>query len=143
VCQGASGNAGGVAGDVFVLHDTQAETIVGYYMLGALQFDPAGLPDHPARKLPQKLVPATLLGRLANDACYRGQGFAEPLLDALPRAHRGSAQIASMAVIVDAMDGHARSFSNRYGFQRFATNEQRLFLPMATIANTPGLAASW
>ena len=35
-----------------------------------------------------------------------------------------------MAVIVDALHDRARTFYERYGFQRFPDNEYQLFLPM-------------
>jgi hypothetical protein len=38
-------------------------------------------------------------------------------------------------VIVDALHDRARTFYERYGFQRFPDNEYQLFLPMRTIAH--------
>ena len=70
------------------------------------------MPDDVARKLPKyPTLPATLLGRLAVDRRYRGQGLGEALaMDALGRSWRLSRQIASVAVVVDAKDGRARTF---------------------------------
>ena len=42
--------------------------------------------------------------------------------------------MASMATIVDPLHDRAHAFYERYGFQRFTDNEQKLFLPMPTTA---------
>jgi ribosomal protein S18 acetylase RimI-like enzyme len=80
-------------------------------------------------------VPAILIGRLAVDRRYRGQGLGRLLLvDALLRSLAISRQVGAMAVVVDAKDDAARSFYEQYGFTRFVDHDNRLFLPMATIA---------
>jgi len=53
-------------------------------------------------------------------------------MDALRRAWRN--EIATMAVVVDAIDESACSFYERYQFIRLSSYPNRLFLPMATIA---------
>lgn len=76
-----------------------------------------------------------LLGRLAVDGSYRGQGFGELLLmNALERALINSEQIAALAVIVDTKEERAVRFYQRYGFQSLGDGIERLFLPMRTIA---------
>jgi hypothetical protein len=51
------------------------------------------------KKLPRyPRLPATLLGRLARDERFPGTGHLL-LMDALARAHRQSAQVASLAVV--------------------------------------------
>ena len=121
---------------VFVLHDAETVLIAGYYTLSATSVAPTDLPAALVRKLPRyAMLPAVLLGRLAVDARFQGQGLGAVLLfDALRRAHRHSDEIAAMAVVVDAIDDAARTFYERYGFERFADDPDRLFLPMATIA---------
>lgn len=121
---------------VFVLHDTEANLVAGYYTLSATSVDPTDLPAELVKKLPRyPVLPAVLLGRLAVDARYRGRRFGELLLlDALRRAEAHSAEVAAMAVVVDAIDDAARGFYERYGFVRFEDEPYRLFLPMATIA---------
>lgn len=121
---------------VFVLYDPQDDRIAGYYTLSASSVQLEGLPPDAQRKLPRyPSVPVVLLGRLATDVGYQGQELGEALLfDALRRALEASTQqIAAVAVIVDALHDRARSFYERYGFQQFTDNEDRLFLPMQTI----------
>jgi ribosomal protein S18 acetylase RimI-like enzyme len=86
-------------------------------------------------------IGATLLGRLARDLTYKGQGVGELLLaDALKRSLLMSREIASAAVIVDAKDDKAFEFYEDYGFMTFPESKKRLFLPMATIEQLfPGI----
>lgn len=117
---------------VFVLYDVAHDIVAGYYTLSACEIEPRTLPTEMAKRLPRRPVPATLIGRLATDLRYRGQGLGGMLLvNALTRAANASRSIGSMAVIVDAKDDGARGFCERYGFQRFADDPYRLFLPMA------------
>ena len=121
---------------VFVLYDPELNRIAGYYTLSASAIALENVPSEVQRKLPRyPLVPVILLGRLAIDLDYRNQGLGETLLfDALRRSlDVGTQQIAATAVIVDALNDPARGFYERYGFQRLANDEYRLFLPMKTI----------
>jgi predicted GNAT family N-acyltransferase len=81
-----------------------------------------------------RVVPATLLGRLAVAAAFHGRGLGETLLfDALHRSLLQSAHIASAGVMVDAKDRGAAAFYAKYGFTPTPDADQRLFLPMKTI----------
>jgi ribosomal protein S18 acetylase RimI-like enzyme len=125
------------AATVFVLVDGQERRIVGYYTLNASAVQLQDLPPETQRTLPRyPLAPVILLGRLAIDRDYQDRHLGEALLfDALRRAFDvGTREIAAMAVIVDALHDRARTFYERYGFQRFPDNEYQLFLPMRTIA---------
>ncbi len=121
----------------FVLVSERGNTsILGYYTLSSYGVDIGELPVGVAKKLPRyPLVPATLLGRLAVDRRFQGQGIGEfLLLDALHRALTQSAEIAAAAVVVDAIDARAAKFYNHFGFVPFPTLASRLFLPMKAVA---------
>lgn len=120
---------------VFVLIDKQKDSIAGYYSLSSTAVRLDDLPDKLAKRLPKyPLVPATLLGRLAVDANYRGQRLGEYLLvDALQRSLENSSKIASAAIVVDAKNEAVKKFYLRYGFIGFPDQPSRLFLPMATV----------
>jgi GNAT superfamily N-acetyltransferase len=94
----------------------------------------AALPDELSRRLPRyPLVPATLLGRLAVDKRFRGQGYGRFLLaDALLHAMRS--EIASFAVIVDAKDDAARRFYESESFLPLPDQPMKLFRPLADLA---------
>jgi predicted N-acetyltransferase YhbS len=89
-----------------------------------------------AKKLPRyPQLPVTLLGRLAVDQSRRGKGLGEfLLLDALHRSLEAAAEIAAMAVIVDAKNKGAAAFYERYSFIPLQQQPARLFLPMNTVA---------
>jgi len=106
----------------------------GFYTLSATAVPAGNLPAEIVRKLPRyPLIPATLLGRLAVDRRYRGQGWGRFLLaDALLRALRS--EIASFAVLVDAKDEAVVRFYTRESFLPVPDQPRRLFLPIARVA---------
>ncbi len=117
---------------IFVL-TPDGETISGFYTLSAHSIAGADLPPDLAKRLPRFPLPVTLLGRMAVAQALQGSGLGEYLLlDALNRALRGSRQVASWAVVVDAKAG-ARSFYLKHDFVPLPTFPDRLFLPMKTI----------
>ena len=118
----------------FVLATEGSATVAGFYTLSAASVSLAELPPGIAKKLPRyPVVPAILMGRLAVDSRYQGQGLGEILLmDAFSRCLK--AEIASFAFLVDAKDDRAMSYYRRFGFRRLSTSGRRLFLPMAEIA---------
>ena len=120
---------------VYVLVETATAAITGYYSLSATAIEPRGLAPGTFKNLPPyPVVPATLLGRLARDARFRGSGIGSRLLvDALARSLRVSHEVASVGVVVDAIDAAARAFYERHGFIGFLDDERRLILPMGTI----------
>lgn len=121
----------------FVLVSERSDTkILGYYTLSSYGVDVGELPADAVKKLPRyPLIPATLLGRLAVDRRFQAQGIGDfLLLDALHRALVQSAEIATAAVVVDAIDTGAVKFYQHFGFVRFPAIASRLFLPMKAVA---------
>ena len=125
-----------VAAPFVLIEESLPKTILGYYTLSAFSVDLRELPADVARKLPSyPVVPATLLGRLAVVRNHQGHGIGELLLmDALRRVHDQSSQIATVAVIVDAIDPQAIRFYKHFNFIPIPERPARLFLPMKTIA---------
>lgn len=122
---------------VFVLVDRSNSRVLAYYTLSAFTIDITMLETKQAKRLPRyPQLPATLLGRLAVDQHHKGQGFGElMLIDALAKAWSASAQIASLAVIAEALHPRAAQFYCKYGFQPFKKHPLKLYLPMQTIAS--------
>ncbi len=120
----------------YILHDDHLKKIVGFYTLSSMTIALNELPPDIARKLPHySLIPATLIGRLAVDVNYQKQGQGELLLiDALHRAHKLSQDIASYAVVVDAINQKAAEFYRKYGFINLEMQKDKLFLSMKSIA---------
>ena len=118
----------------YVMVDPGANTVAGYYTLTNYQVAVEELPPEITRRIPYADVPATLIGRLALDLKYQGQGLARLLLmDALNRSFQNSSRVASLAVVVDAIDDRASTIYQHYGFIPFSNHASRLFLPMDTI----------
>jgi predicted GNAT family N-acyltransferase len=120
---------------VFIL-TKDGRTVAGYYTLSQYSVEADTIPEEIKRKLTKHhSIPATLIGRLARNAIFRGQGVGELLLmDALKRPYIHSKQIASWAVIVDAKDDQAVAFYKKYGFMEILNNPRKLFLPMSTVS---------
>lgn len=110
--------------------------ITGYHSLSSTRLDLGELPPLLAKQYPRYAegIPATLLGRLAVDVSYRGQGWGEALLiNALERSFLATRVVASAFVIVRAIDADATRFYARHGFSEFPGDSRRLYLPMKTI----------
>lgn len=120
----------------YVLVDPdKPKEIIGYYSLNSTRVLLDQLPGDITKKLGRyPSVPATLVGRLAIDEKYQGQGVGGLLLrDALLFSAQKSTEIGSVAVIVDAKDEKAAAFYERYGFRRLSDDPLRLFMTMPTI----------
>jgi GNAT superfamily N-acetyltransferase len=108
--------------------------IAGYYALSMTHIQFASLPETTRRKLPKHPLPAALIGRLAVDQRFRGQGLGGLLLiDAFRQILRASDKVACAAVLVEAKDDAARAFYLHFGFIPFEDRPNSLFLSMKTI----------
>jgi predicted GNAT family N-acyltransferase len=118
----------------YVLADQDGE-IIGYFTLSANALIVSELPWDYQRKLPpNRRVACTLLGRLAVNSKYQGEGYGRDLLfRALEKSALVSQEIASWAIIVDAIDKRAKQFYLKYGFLEFVEQSLRLFLPIKAI----------
>jgi len=128
---------------VYVL-TPDGKTIAGYYTLSQYAIEAGELPPELIQQLhlpKYEKLPATLLGRLARSKQFKGSGFGELLLmGALKRSLEHSRNIASVAMVVDAIDENAHAFYRRYGFIDIPNHPNRLFMPMKTVAQLfPGI----
>ncbi len=117
----------------YILCERDSSIIIGYYSLSASSVEPTSLPATLAKKSGHyRLVPAVLLGRLAVDRRFQGQGISPLLLvDALRRVLRTG--VGVKLVIVDALSEKAAQFYEHFEFKRFADSPHRLYLPTSTI----------
>ena len=114
------------------VHADATGIIKGYYTLSADGINKELLPEELKKRLPYKNLPVTLLGRLARDTQFKGQGIGEFLLaDALKRAYQASNRVASFAVVTDPINEKARSFYERFGFVNLESG--RMFITMDTV----------
>ncbi len=120
----------------FVLPD-EGNVIKGYYTLSSDSIHQSELPEKIKSKLPKSYsnLPITLLGRLAVDSNFQGQGLGKLLLlDALKRSYDVSkSSIGAMAVVVQPFDSSAVSFYNSFGFISLPASG-KMFITMKTIS---------
>ena len=110
---------------VNVITDVASGRIAGYVTLSAAQIERAFLPKSQQRNRPDP-VPATLLGQLAVDRTFQGQGHAASLLlFALRTALVASETIGSMGVITHPLDDGLRGFYAKWGFQDLPFDPRR------------------
>ena len=108
--------------------------ILGFYSLTMAAIRQDQLPPEHARRLPRFPLPAARLARLAVDRHHQGQGLGELLLaDALDRCLRLAREIGMIGVIVDAKHEQARSWYERYEFERLPDSPLTLWLPLGAI----------
>lgn len=110
--------------------------VKGYYSLSNDSIPYDLVPPAVQKKMPPSYtsLPTTLLGRLAVDQRFQGQGVGEHLLlDALKRSYDVAAtDVGSIAVVVDPLDSAAVDFYRQYGFIMLP-DRGRMFLPMQTV----------
>lgn len=106
-------------------------TIIGYYTLALMTVDTSSLPDSITKRLPKGELKCALLGRLAIDKRHQRKGHGEYLLvDAIRNTYIASQTVPTPMLVVEAKDGQAKSFYQRYGFIPFPDEPLRLFLTM-------------
>lgn len=114
---------------VYVLADQ--EHIVGYYTLSAHSVARDELPND-IKLGGYSDIPFLLLGRLAVDASYQGQGYGDALIvHAFENTKHAAEKIGILGMIVDAKDNQAVSFYEGFGFRRLASTDKRLVLPIS------------
>lgn len=90
--------------------------VIGYYALAAGSIERAQAPGRLRQNMPNP-IPAIVLGRLAVDNAWRGQGLGADLLhDAVLRALRASREIGARALLCHAIDASAKAFYLHHGF---------------------------
>lgn len=110
-------------------------SIQGYYTLSNSSIPQNSFPEQIQRKLPKsyKSIPTTLLGRLAIDKKYQGQGVGKILLiDALKRSYELSKEVGSFAVVVDPIDEVAEHFYKKFDFIKLP-DSGKMFIATKTL----------
>jgi GNAT superfamily N-acetyltransferase len=105
--------------------------IVGYYTLSMTSL----APDEVRGRAGVPKVPAVLLGRLAVDKRYHGQGIGVRLLMHAQRsALLLSGKVGVHALVVDALHEQAAAFYRRYDFEELNTGSLHLLKTIKDIA---------
>lgn len=118
---------------VLVVHE--ANRVIGYYGLAPTAIVPSVLPRSIRTGQPPDPVPCLLLGQLATDRNWIGQGIGTGLLKhALQRCVTAAALIGGRALVVHAVDAEAAVFWQRRGFIPSKDDPLILFRSIADIA---------
>ncbi len=121
-------NQGYGASRTFVICDQ--EKVVAYYALASGSVQRELAPKSMTRNMPEPL-PVIVLGRLAVNGSYKGQGLgAELLRDAILRSIFTSKNIGTSAILVHAISQEAKGFYEKHGFQVSPLESMTLFLSM-------------
>ncbi|WP_296743706.1 GNAT family N-acetyltransferase [Mesorhizobium sp.] len=118
---------------VLVVHVERC--VVGYYGLAPTAVIPWVMPRAIRTGQPPDPVPCLLLGQLATDARWSGQGIGTGLIKhALQRCVQAAGLIGGRALIVNAIDDEAARFWERRGFSPSRDDPRVLFRSIAAIA---------
>jgi GNAT superfamily N-acetyltransferase len=125
---------------VLVVHE--ANRVIGYYGLAPTAVVPATLPRSIRTGQPPDPVPCLLLGQLATDLKWIGQGIGTGLLKhALQRCVIAAGLIGGRALVVNAVDVEAGEFWRRRGFIPSKDDPLVLFRSIADIKMSINAAA--
>lgn len=108
--------------------------VAGFYCLSAGAVERTAAPGTLRRNAPDA-IPVAVLGRLAVDRSFAGQGLGTSLLaDALHRTAHASRSIGIAALLVHAKSDAARAFYMEHAeFLEFPADSLTLFLPVSAI----------
>ncbi|WP_208608900.1 GNAT family N-acetyltransferase [Pseudovibrio denitrificans] len=119
---------------VFVIADDESN-VIAYYSLAAGQVQRQIAPKTIARNTPNPL-PVIVLGRLAIDVDWKGNGIAtDLLLDAFDRVYEVSKSVGVTAVVVHALSEDVVPFYEKFGFFKSidSNSSLTLFKPLKSI----------
>ena len=118
---------------VMVVHE--AHRVAGFYAMAPMAVLPAAMPRSLRTGQPPNPIPCLLLGQLACDLAYTGQGVGTALLaHALRRSVRAAELVGGRALVVKAIDAEAAAFWRRRGFLPSQDDEMLLFRGIKDIA---------
>jgi GNAT superfamily N-acetyltransferase len=116
---------------VYVL--AEQTRIIGYYSISAHAVPTDTLPDK-IRLARYQDAPFLLLGRLAVDKQYQGQGYGDVLIfHAFKTTVETAEKVGVLGIIVDAKDERAAGYYQRFGFQPLTGTANRLVLPFSVL----------
>jgi len=124
-----------------VVHDVGR--VIGYYGLAPTSVVPSAMPRSIRTGQPPDPVPCLLLGQLATDSSWAGQGIGTGLLKhALERCIEAATLVGGRALVVNAVDDEAAEFWRRRKFLPSSDNPMILYRSMLDIAASLEAVAS-
>lgn len=111
-----------------VLTEAKTGAIVGYVTLSAGHIEREYLPKASQRDRPEN-VPIVLLGQLAADKRFQGQGLARQLLFyALKTCVTLSKEVGCFGVLTHPLDEEVRAVYRRFGFEELPGDPRRAMI---------------
>ena len=121
----AWGNERDNASRTYVMVEAETDKIVGYVTLATGQIERAFLQKSKQRNMPDP-VPVLILGQLAIDVGYQGQGIGSDLLQfALQLAVATSRSVGTVGVLTHPLYPEVRAFYERWGFSELQGDPKR------------------
>jgi len=112
--------------------------VVGYYALSAGAIAHTQAPGRIKRNMPDP-VPVIIVGRLAVDKAFHGQGVGTGLLrDAVLRTLQAAEIAGVRAILVHAISDAAKRFYEKYGFVASPVDPMTVMIPIAEAAKILG-----
>jgi GNAT superfamily N-acetyltransferase len=113
----------------------EPERILGYYSISPGDIEFAKVPSQLVKRLGRYEVPVFRLGRLAVSLAEQGKGLGEDLLFAAGlRAITVAKEVGGIALVIDAKDGRAARWYQRFGALPLLDDPLKLVLPLDLIA---------
>jgi GNAT superfamily N-acetyltransferase len=114
--------------------------VVGYYTLAAGAIAHTKAPGRISRNMPDS-IPVMVLGRLAVDKAFHGQGVGTGLLrDAVLRIVRAAEIAGIRAILVHAISEAAKRFYEKHGFVASPVDPLTVMITVAEAARWMGAA---
>ncbi|MYM90543.1 GNAT family N-acetyltransferase [Rugamonas sp. FT82W] len=115
-------------------NDEDPTLVIGFFTMAIRPMTPKGdMPASLVKRLPNT-IPGFTLGRLAVSEMHKGKGHGATLLmAAMAKAKAVANEVGGFALFVDAKDGEASSFYQKYGFTSFPSDPRILVIPIAHI----------
>jgi GNAT superfamily N-acetyltransferase len=121
------------ASRTYVVCPPGSTRIVAYFSLSMGQILAQDVVGSMRRNMP-RFIPAVVLGRLAIDRAYQGQGLGSALLaNAIERAIRASSEVSARLMIVQAISPGAEAFYLHHGFTRLPVETPTLALDLVKL----------
>jgi GNAT superfamily N-acetyltransferase len=109
------------------------DRVVAYYALAAGAVTVAAATGRIRRNMPDP-IPVAVLGRLAVDRAWHGQGLGRALVrDAAQRIVRAAGELGIRAVLVHAISAEAKAFYERVGFDPSPLDPMTLMIGLADL----------
>jgi GNAT superfamily N-acetyltransferase len=118
----------------YVTRQAESSKVAAYYALSMGSISANEVTGSMRRNMP-RLIPSVVLGRLAVDLTFQGNGLGAMLLqDAVMRALRASSEISARLVLAHAISQAAEAFYVHHGFARTPVAEPLLALDLVKFA---------